>query len=232
MLIVCTWLYGQKWSALHAERLFAGLRRNIDRPFRCALITDRVGVSGADIVVPIAPEDAELTRRPGCLVRMRLFDRALQERLGVERGDRLVNMDIDAVVTGNLDPLFEPDDEFAIMQGFNSSNPCPFNGSLWSFRAGERHDVWDDFSLEHFRARGAQVHSFPDDQGWLFHKFPAARAYDPDVGVYAFHKRTWEVHSDEHHTLPSNARFVAFPARRPDDFLHLDWVRKHWAGEC
>jgi hypothetical protein len=33
-----------------------------------------------------------------------------------------------------LDPLFDRDDEFTIMQGFNQTNPCPFNGSLWMFR--------------------------------------------------------------------------------------------------
>src|ERR1051325_2542715 len=153
MLFVCSWLWGTKWGTEYPERLFAGVRRNLKQPHKLVLISDQSEAFGADLLSSIDETDLPLLTRPGCLVRMRVFDAEWQQRIGAKRGDRIVNIDVDAVVTGDLDPIFDRDDEFTIMQGFNSTNPCPFNGSLWMFRAGERHDVFDDFSFEEYHRR-------------------------------------------------------------------------------
>lgn len=225
MLHIITWLWGSKWPPHYVDRLFAAIRRNLKQDHRLVLITDRLVNIAADAVCMIGVDaDAAFLARPGCLVRMRMFDRALQARMGATKGDRIVCIDIDAVITGNLDPLFDRDDEFTIMQGFNSTNPCPFNGSLWMFRAGERHDVWDDFSIEAHAKYNVPVHAIPDDQGWLALKFPDANAYTPKDGVYAFKKKTWP----GRFALPSDARVVAFPGRDPGKYLHLDWVKENW----
>ncbi len=176
------------------------------------------------MICQIPAADYPLLDRLGCLARMRVFSKEMQEQMGAEKGDRIVNIDVDAVITGNLDPLFDRDDEFTIMQHFNGTNPCPFNGSLWMFRAGERHDVSDDFSLDEYHARKVPVHAIPDDQGWLHYKFPDAKAYTPADGAYCFEKNTWPGGL----TLPEGARIVAFPGRDPAKFTHLDWVERHW----
>ena len=228
MLFVCTWLWGDKWNPVYAERLFAGLYRNIEQRFRSVLITDSGATAGADIVYPLGPEHHMLLQTPGCLARMELFDRDLQAQIGASVGDRIVNIDVDAVITGQLDPLFDRDAEFTIMQGYNQTNPCPFNGSLWMFRAGERHDVWEDFSLDAFERYNVPIHSIPDDQGWLHYKFPKADAYTTADGVYAFKKIGWK---KGRRKLPLDARLVAFPGRDPAKYLECDWIRQHWLGE-
>lgn len=226
MLFVCTWLWGTKWPPVYAERLFSGLSRNIRQPFMSVLITDQSYKGGADIVEPIAEEDEPYLQRLGCLVRMRMFDPQWQERIGAQAGDRIVNIDVDAVITANLDPLFDRDDEFTIMQGFNKTNPCPFNGSLWMFQAGRRHDVWTDFSLDAHRRYSVPIHSIADDQGWLHYKFPDAKAYTPRDGVYAFKKRGWGLVGRRE--LPDNARVVAFPGRDPAKYTEVNWIARHW----
>lgn len=226
MLHVVTWLWGNKWHPHYVERLSRGLRRNLKQDFRLILVTDQPGTWPVDVVVcPIAEVDKPLLSVLGCLVRMRVFDKWWQQSLGIEPGDRIVNIDVDAVITGELDQLFDRDDEFTIMQGFNSTNPCPYNGSLWMFRAGERHDVFDDFSLENYRKLGVPFHAIPDDQGWLHYKFPTGAAYTPEVGCYCFKKRTWPTPDL---SLPKGARIVAFPGRKPHDYLWLDWVKENW----
>ncbi len=230
MLFVCTWLWGKKWPPVYVERLGKALRRNLKQPFRFVLVTDQKVQGGADIVLPIEEADREILAKPGCLVRMRMFDPAWQEKIGAVPGDRIVNIDVDAIVTAGLDPLFDRDDEFTIMQGFNGTNPCPFNGSLWMFRAGCRHDVWSDFSFASYKARGVPYHAFPDDQGWLHHKFPNAAAYTPRDGVYAMKKIGWGTAGRR--VLPAGARFVAFPGRDPQTYVGVNWVDKHWVGSC
>jgi hypothetical protein len=236
-LFVCSWLWGTKWKAAYAQRLFAALERNIAQDYRSVLITDQTSVTsvGADIVLPIEDADRSLLSQPGCLVRMRMFDPAFQARIGAVPGDRIVNIDVDAVVTGALDPLFDRHDEFTILQRVNQTNPCPFNGSLWMLRAGRRHDVFTDFSFEAYRARRVPVHAIPDDQGWLHHKFPNAAAWTAADGVYAFKKIGWpgitRIGDDQYrHALPGNARVVAFPGRDPGRYQWLGWVRQHWGG--
>lgn len=230
MLNIVTWLWGTKWPPIYVERLAAGLKRNLKQNYRFILVTDQDSPEGPDVVAAINEADRSLIERPGCLIRMRMFDAGWQEHLGIERGDRVVNIDVDSVITGELDPLFDRRDEFRIMQGFNTTNPCPFNGSLWMFRAGERHDVWNDFSLENYRARGIPFHAFPDDQGWLHHKFPNAAAYTTAHGVFAMKKAGWG--GDGRRVLPNGARLVAFPGRDPAKYDGVPWVVKHWIGRA
>lgn len=223
MLFVTTWLWGSKWSALYAERLVASLERNLKQSFRSVLVTDQPASGGADIVCQIEDEDRSLLLHPGCLVRMRMFDPLWQTEIGARAGDRIVCIDVDAVIIDNLDPLFDRDANFTIMQGFNSTNPNPYNGSLWMLRAGTRHDVWTDFSYA--AARNVPFHSFPDDQGWLHHKFPDAAAYTCADGVYAFKKRGWDA---GRRVLPDNARLVAFPGRDPGKYPDVRWIKENW----
>lgn len=226
MLHVVTWLWGTKWPPHYVERLAAGLRRNLKQRYRFVLVTDQpISTISAHHVCGIAAEDRVYLDRLGCLVRMRMFDKEWQAANDMNPGDRIVNIDVDCVVTDTVDPLFDRDDEFTIMQGFNTTNPCPFNGSLWMFRAGERHDVWDDFGPDAHAKYNVPIHAIADDQGWLHHKFPFAKAYTPEVGVYCFKKRTWPTGDM---SLPKGARIVAFPGRKPEQYPGLEWVQRHW----
>jgi len=213
MLIVSTWIWGRKYGQEYIERLAAGVTRHMKAPhvFR--------------VFEPLA-EDAALTEIPGCFARLRMFDPAWQAAQGIAPGDRIVNLDLDAVVTGDLDDVFGIDAPFAILQGANAENPCPYNGSLMSLVAGAHPEVWSDFSLEAVSA--LPKHDFADDQQWLAHKLPGALGWTAGEGsgVYAFCKPGWPKGTAG---LPRNARLVFFPGwRDPSGFTHLEWVKQHW----
>lgn len=144
---------------------------------------------------------------------------------GEDAFDRLACMDLDTVITGPLDEIFDRDNSFLILQGANSSNPCPYNGSIFMLRAGAHSEVWNDFSLE--AAAKVPFFEFPDDQGWLAHKIPNAAGWlvGQGSGIYAFQKRGWPQGED----LPADARMAVFPGwRSPEKFKHLPWVRENW----
>lgn len=168
-------------------------------------------------------EDEYLTKLPGCFCRLRMFDPEWQDRNGIS--GRLVCVDLDVVVTGELDEVFDRPEKFVILQGANAANPCPFNGSVMMLRTGSRPDVWKDFSLK--RAEEVPYYEFPDDQAWLAHKVPDAGGWKagPESGIYAFQKPGWP----KGESLPAGAKLVAFPGwRDPSRFAHLDWVKRHW----
>jgi hypothetical protein len=213
MLVIVTWLWGDKYSQVDVQKLRNGVRRNLNEPYRL-------------IVAHPRPEDKYLTDIPGCFCRLRMFSRDWQKENAIDYGDRIVCMDLDSVVTGNLDPLFLSPSSFMILQGANAANPCPFNGSLMMIRAGWHEEVWKDFSLE--KAKEVPYYEFPDDQGWLHHALPNAAGWKVGLqsGVYAFQKPGWPKGEE----LPKDARLVVFPGwRSPEKFKHLPWVEEHWA---
>jgi hypothetical protein len=154
-----------------------------------------------------------------------MFDPHWQHRQGLRQGDRLVTIDLDVVITGDLSPLFDLDASFVILGGANAANPCPYNGSIMMLTCGEHAQVWCDFSLEAIRQ--VPFYEFPDDQAWLAHKLPGAVTWrvGASSGIYAFKKPGWP--RDDR--LPADARMVVFPGwRDPAKFTRLSWVQRHW----
>jgi hypothetical protein len=155
-----------------------------------------------------------------------MFDKEWQKENRIEKGDRIVLVDLDVIITGELDPLFDRNEDFVILQGANAANPCPYNGSLQMLKAGKHERVWKDFSIK--RAVEVPFYNFPDDQAWLADKIPNAAGWKAgtESGVYAFQKPGWPKGNDG---LPEDARLVAFPGwRDPSKFKQLDWIQKHW----
>jgi len=223
MLTICTWLWGRsKYTSIYVERLYAGLKRHLQRPFRFLLMTDqlidaRFEIERYDIL------DPELTRIRGCFARLRMFDIEWQKHRQID--GPIVNLDLDVVITGPLNELFTRQEPLVLLEGANSSNPCPFNGSVFMFQPGAHYELWATFSLS--AAQKMRFSEFPDDQGWFWHKVPRAATWKvgPTSGIWSFRKRNWP-QGDE---LPRGARIVAFPGHRdPAQFTHLQWVKENW----
>jgi hypothetical protein len=225
MLTVCTWFWGDKFNASDVAKLQAGVSRNLKAEHQFVAITDqpRKLQCGA---WPIVDADRALLAIKGCFARLRMFDPNWQRAHGIVHGDRLACIDLDTVITGPLDPLFDRYESFVIMQDGNASNPCRFNGALQLLRAGWHREVWDDFSIE--AASRVPFYAFPDDQGWLWHKLPTAAGWKcgRESGVYVFQKPGWPGGT----ALPDGARLVTFINKTPRDIEHLDWVKRNWAA--
>lgn len=209
-LVVTTWIWGKKYSGTYIAKLQHAVRKHLRQLHRFVVLNVYAG-------------DEWLL--DGCLARMRLFDPGFHELYGIKRGDRVVVLDLDLVVTGALDPLFDRDEELVILAGANAANPCPFNASVLMMRAGENADLWFDLNADVIQT--IPKYEFADDQGWIHFKRPSAATWQvgPSSGIYAFKKPGWPPGDD----LPADARIVCFPGHRdPAQFTHLPWVRKHW----
>jgi hypothetical protein len=222
MLSVCTWLWGDKFGTDDVARLAAGVRRNLRQQHRFICFADRaVEIENVECGQII---DLPLTRVRGCFARLRLFDPVWQQGWF---GGPIVSIDLDTVITGPLDPLFDRPEPFVIMQKGNAANPCPFNGALMLLRPGAHPEVWTRFSFQ--EAKRVPFYEFPDDQGWLWHMLPRAAGWvcGPSSGVYVFRKPGWPQQGSEQ--LPDGARLVTFNGKRsPAQFAHLDWVCRNW----
>jgi hypothetical protein len=223
MLAISTWLWGDKYGLDDVLKLQRAVARNLKQPHRFLLMTERERV--IELPNPIerhAIKDPELLTYKGCFARLRMFDKGWQSNRRID--DRLVCLDLDIVITGRLDDLFNRPEPFVILSGANRYNPCPFNGSVMMLRPGYYEDVWSGFSIE--AASAQPYYEFPDDQGWLHYKIPNAATWQcGKSGIFAFLKPGWPSGLN----LPSGARIVAFPGRRrPSDYPNLPWIRECW----
>jgi hypothetical protein len=234
VVIIVTYLWGSKFNVADVDKLAAGVKRNLTQPHRFVVITDRNPRDMAHESWSIPEADIPLTEIKGCYARLRLFDPVWQAAHGIAQGQRIALIDLDTVITGPLDPIFDRPEPFVIMQGGNSHNPCNFNGALQMLRAGAHPDVWGDFNLE--AASRVPFYEFPDDQGWIWAKLPDAAGWKCGVesGVFVYHKPGWPGWDDIRNStrkdrLPAGARLVTFSGwRNPQRFEHLDWVKSNW----
>jgi hypothetical protein len=166
---------------------------------------------------------------PSCYVRLFLYAPEAAEILG----QNLVSVDLDIVLTANVNELMSHDD-FAIwggqtVQAGRGTLYNWFNGSLQIVRAGARSKVWTEFdpitSPTHAHRAGCRG----SDQGWIAYCLKnQGRTLNTEDGVYSYRNHILPAGG----RLPRNAKFVAFHGRH--DPWHSDvqakhpWVREHY----
>lgn len=193
MLTVLTWLWSQPgcrttFTAKHVNIWADMVRRNLCAPHRIACVTDMPEGIDQSVEIIAPPGDFEDVRaawgptKPNCFRRLSMF-RADAARIF---GDRFVCMDLDCVIGGPLDPLFDRGEDFVIFKGTDVSRP--YNGSMMLIRAGCRPQVHQRFDQTGADKSGAEFHG--SDQAWLAHILgPDEATWDERDGVWWFGPR-------------------------------------------
>jgi hypothetical protein len=213
-LLLFTWLWFQQpamcgYGADKVNLWAAQLRRNLTIPHRLACVTDHP--QGIDSSIEIIPMQRDFTdvrndrwqeaqRRPQCYRRLALFAPDAEQRFGAKR---FVSMDLDMIVTSNLDPLFDHDDDFRILRGSDHSRP--FNGSMLQMNAGARPKVFTEFSVE--GAAESRRKYVGSDQAWMCHALSRKeRTWSYMQGVH-FYKASHRFMD----RVPKGMRLIFFP---------------------
>lgn len=216
--------YRAQFTAENVHILRDMVARHYQKPHRFICITD--DPTGLDCeTVPIWDDHRSVPNptgggRPSCYLRLKLFSKEMIEVIG----ERHVLLDLDCVITGNLEPIFDRPEDIVIFQ--NPQRFWPYNGGLWLQNTGCRSKVWEDFDpvispqITHIKNyRGS-------DQAWMSHKIPNEAVYNESHGVH------WFAHLRPRSHLPDNARIVLFTADT-GPWLHtdrIDWIRKHYVN--
>lgn len=236
MLTVLTWLWEQPggratYTARHVNIWADMVRRNLAQPHRIACVTDLADGIDRSIEIIAPPREFEDWRiptwgpkRPQCLRRVVMF----APDAGKVFGDRFVCMDLDVVIAGALDPLFEGDHEFRIFRG--TSPGRLYNGSMMLIKAGARPAVYERFDLDGAVIAGRKY--VGSDQAWISYVLGAGQAtWGPEDGVY------WYGH---HPRAARDCRVMFYPGiAKPwdiisagrDEFVANNY-RRNPAGSC
>ena len=233
--VVCV-KWGDKYPAEYVNRLYAMVQKNLDIPHQFHCLTEQS--SGIDSKVHIL--SLPITSYEGWWIKLMLFQ---QDFFGLQ--GRIIYLDLDLVITGNIDFLAEDNVGLSIIE--NWSRNRMWNSSVMSFRIGSLQFVWDRFALESFEEVKMRYNG---DQEWIFHCIPEAHIY-PKQKIISYKKScnarfgkcfVWtglrlEPPKWLKAKLPVGARIVVFHGKPdPDDVVDKHWnkwkhapfVKKYW----
>jgi hypothetical protein len=203
------------------------ITRHYHAPFRFVCVTDQPEKLPGIETVKLWDDFAGLKSNiggsyPSCYRRLKLFAADAGETFG----PRMVSIDLDMVITGDITPLFDRPEDFAIW-GESDFRTQSYNGSLWMIRAGTRTKVWDQFTNDSPQI-ASRAGSKGSDQGWMNYILgPHEATWSRKDGVYSFRKHI----SKDGYRLPKDARVVAFHGKTdPWDYRaqQIPWVRQHY----
>lgn len=243
MLTVVTFMwagklgYRSKFSLKHVATMARMVARHYKGPHKFVCFTDAVGgpVSlciDADrerfaYLRPLWTDYANAAHphgehNPSCYRRLKLYSEEMRRTLG----DRVVCIDLDMVLVGDMTELWDRPEPFVFWE--DQLNPHGrVNGAMQLISPGVRDDVWTGFDLTKAQEVGRQRGFWGSDQGWLAHSFPPGShgAFRAPECV------SWRVHcKPEGGHLPPGARIVNFHG--PEDPWALrdsvPWIMEHY----
>ncbi len=222
--------YRSKFGPETVNTLFAMLRRHCRLPFRAICVTDDpAGIDPSVEIVPLWPDHAQLTSphgssRPSCYRRLKVFDPAIESMFG----PRFAVLDLDCVVTSDVTPLFERQEELVM---WGDTHPrTHYNGSLMLMTAGARPKVWQTFNPRTSPNVTRRAGHYGSDQGWISYCLgPGEARFTTRDGVYSY-----RLHLSEAAALPENCRIVFFNGRQDPwgpEVRDVPWIREHYRAE-
>lgn len=222
--------YRSQFGALQVNTLRSMVARHYQKPHRFSCITDDpTGLDSRVRVIKLWRDHEKLISRhgannPSCYRRLRVFARDAGELIG----PRFVSLDLDAVILGDLTPIFDRTEDVVLWEGQAGRNF--YNGSMFMLTAGARPQVWETFDppiAVHAAARAGFVGS---DQAHICNVLGGGEAtWSAADGVYS-----WRNHIRRHpRAVPGNARAVFFHGTAGDPWSPAvqnaaPWVKEHW----
>jgi hypothetical protein len=209
-LTIASWLWVQpegrtRYTAEHVWIWADMVSRNLAMPHRLICVTTETDLppNVERIDPPGEFEDVQPTwgpRRPNCYRRLVMFKRDAAKTFG----KRFVSIDLDCIVGGPLDPLFDRPEDFVIFKGTDSSRP--YNGSMMLLSAGARPQVYEQFDQAGADASGAEF--FGSDQAWLAHVLgPGEATWSEADGV-------WHLNRYMQRVRKAHPTVLFFPGKR------------------
>lgn len=211
-------------------RIAHAIRANLRMPHRLIAITDYPrDLFPSDVeYLPLVDHFGELRRLGGCWLRLKCFAPGMEELIG----HRVAWIDLDSVVTGQLDPLFDRPEPMVLYRS-DSIIGQRWNGSVILFSPAENRDIWTEFdpdtSPAFVRALRGGFKNGPrgTDQAWLHHmRGPGTPHWSVTDGIVHWGK------GGAYRARPEFARIVTFPGlTKPDSYKvrrRSPWIKSYW----
>lgn len=199
------------------------LSRNITVPYRFLCVTDEK-IDGIETVLPDWRKHV-----PGTV-----FARLMQhnpEWCRANLGEEVLSLDLDIVITRNINHVANRLEEFVIWRNPNYPKPkrAFYQSSVQRFKAGARPELWEDFDPTE-TPKWVNWRFGGREQAWISERLEWEEAYFSDKdGIYGAGRLGGAgIYSE----LPENACIVSFPGARAPWQKEVQekhpWVKEHY----
>jgi hypothetical protein len=163
--------FREKYEPIHVNTMVRALEQHVKIPHRILLVTDNP--AGVDCPThPLWDDHRSLPNisgqhLPSCYRRLKLFNSSTQREMGIPAGERIVSVDLDAVVIRDMTSMFDRTERFVgwIFKGYRG-HPV-INASMYMFSAGDLEEVWTEFNPAQSRMRSHSAGYLGSDQGHM-----------------------------------------------------------------
>jgi len=141
MLKICTVYFEGFYTPDYVSKLYKSLKKNSSIPFQSVCITDNKNVE-ADVILPY--NHHSIIKKHWHKLKFFSPQFAYQKP-----GDDIIIMDIDQVITNNVDDLlnYPVNEKELISYGQWWDSKLKLNGGFYKFKSGSLKNIWDDFAL-------------------------------------------------------------------------------------
>lgn len=215
--------HGTKYDADYVNKLFNAIKRNstVDFLFHC--FTDNNNGLNKDVIThPLPHSNVE-----GWWQKLFLFSDE------IDITGRILFLDLDTLITGNIDHYITQDAGFAVLRDLWSKQDN-VGSAVMSFEAGKHKHIWDAFISDPVGAvRSLHPHG---DQKWI-QKHQTQRLYWQDL----YKNEIVSFKSNCRNGVPNNAKIICFHGKpsipeaintttRIQGFVipPTPWVKEYW----
>lgn len=232
MLTVVIWKWGKKYTRDHVARLQSMLSRHLSQPYQIVCLTDQPNDLPDGVLARKLPKALPFDGK--CLRRMWLYSKSAGKL-----GDRLLQLDLDVVITDSIDPIVNRPEPFVIWKSdSNWKDKWAYNATVMLITPGAKDDIYQRWIAD---PKGVFAAAEADGWGPKVNSDQAIACYlmkDQDVPVWtdADGIRAYRVfagkHGDRGQVLPEGTRIVSFHGPRDPGITDLQkkspWIAEHW----
>lgn len=221
--------YRSSFGPETVNTLMSMVRRHYRSDCRFICVTD--DTQGLDPGVEVIPDWKDFANlrsphggnNPSCYRRLRAFAPDIADHFG----SRFVSIDLDTVITADLNPLWDRPEDFVIWGDTNPNPASHYNGSMFLLTAGARRQVWEKFNPLTSPAKSRASGAFGSDQAWLSLCLGGGeKKWGRADGVYSFRNDLQKCQQ-----IPGNCRIAFFHGRHDPwgDFAkQYAWVSENY----
>ena len=220
MLKICTVYFKGFYTPDYVSKLYRSLKKNSTIPFEFICLSDTNDIE-ADVILPYN-HNSDIKKH---WHKLKFFSPQFG---GQKLGDDIIIMDIDQVITNNVDDLigFPVKENELVSYGQWWDNKLKLNGGFYKFKSGSLKKIWDDFSLNptywqmHYYNNGDVHYKYYGEQNYVNWK-----VQENNIKLTTTPKRWLAKYSDN---LKSNIKLnMIYSKKFNTDYMILDNPHKY-----
>lgn len=231
MIKIVTWLWHgslRRYQPSHVNVLVNMFERHLTIPHEVICITDlKHGFSDKVrlMTVPDAARELATLRTPerrgfpSCYQRLWMFSKD-----ATQLGKRVMLVDVDILLTGNIDHLFHHVEHFVGWQPIAAfgKNDNRVGGGMYLMTTGKHTEIYDRFIGYPSIIEANKAGFRGSDQAWISFKLAGkVKLWPDDSGIYS-------IRDLKDKKLPDDACFIQFNGQYKPWHGRPSWVKKHW----